>query len=255
MPSPEETIFSPHASVDGNYPIFTSEQKRVTDLNQLLHEKGALDDDESLSALVSPELVEQAMDWFIDEVLFKKINEYGAENVILTYNRRGAWWFMRRLKNRLVERGILEKGFSLEDFKSNIAEVLPIRVTSSSGYQEFNRNAQFIRWFNDDVDLTQKCVISLDDIGDRGVTQRLVVEKLKQMGAKEAIAVNLVEKLVPSNIDDDKKKVWSPNYALLTIAYIYALGEGLDSGKGNIFRETKLRNIPGVVGLQQATTA
>ncbi len=232
----EATRFSPLSTPDGIYSQpFTSEE-----LAELMVLAQYLLPGETVEPYIPSSVVEQAINWFSDWFIHY-IERVGAENVIITYNQVGGTWFKDDLRQ-----ACLQKGF---DFDSLV--VRPIRVSTSSGEKQYARvKKDKFKWLDAETSIEGKIVISLDDIGDRGYTQRVIRSLAKSQGAKDVITVNLLEKLRPDFDAKGIKKKNNPDIALLMSQFLFLIGRGLDAGSDNLTRETAFRNARNVIVLQ-----
>ncbi len=243
----EQTIYSPQSSASGIYEnTFTAEE--LSELRELAAK--ILNENEWIAPLIPELVIRQSVEWYAQLFignLLKQINPKGdeitleefknvAENYLVIYNLNGAKWFKEAFELACLEelKSHFENINVLSDANLKISSV---HVTSSSGKKTFNKAAQFKVW--DEKIINGKHVISLDDIGDRGTTQETIRERLLTDGALSTTTVNLVEKIVPDDIDEEHQKKHSPDIALLQAAYHFLLGWGLDDGKREETRNFK----------------
>lgn len=161
-----------------------------------------------------------------------------AREYVVTYNLKGAKWFKEGFEEACLEE--LQNRFEgvVSLFQAGLT-IEPIRVTSSTGAQAFGE-AKVVLW---DANMIRgKHVISLDDIGDRGITQKTIKNKAILDGALSCTTVNLIEKIVPDDIDEAHQKKYSPDTFLLEIGNFYVIGWGLDDGKRD-----ETRDLDGIV--------
>lgn len=245
MPSLEQAArqptYSPQSSETGYYPEeFSDEELAKLEIAA----KKLLGENEWIVPLIPKLLIEKSVDWFayhlIDELIsknkntdleeFKKI----ASEHLITYNLKGAKQFKEALEKSCL--AILKKRFpDIKNVSDAGLNFVAIHVTSSSGKKTFSKKNIFDVW--PASLLKGKILISLDDIGDRGVTQKSIKEQALIDGAKEVITVNMVEKDVPKDVEEEKRKIASPDIALLRVAFMYLLGWGLDDGVREETRE------------------
>ncbi len=243
----EKTLYSPFSSADGLYPdTFTKEE--LAQLQELASE--ILDENEWLAPLIPELIIRESIRWyaqlFIGELIKQIPNKKDkidledfqnvADNYQIIYNLNGAKWFAEAFAETCLEE-LLQYFPEIQSLGEAKIKISPVRVTTSSGKMTFNKDAQFKIWNSGIVD--GKHVISLDDIGDRGTTQQAIREKLLADGARSITTVNMVEKIVPEDIDEEHQKKYSPDIALLKAAYYFLLGWGLDDGKRDATREFK----------------
>ena len=237
---PSPTIHSPFSQADGHYPDLDFTQHEYTQIQELEpHLTFSPEVQEVVTPYISKNLLDSAVSWFAQE-LIQVIEKHGEDNVLITYNLDGANWFWWRLRAGLIHQA----------YPPDILQAKSIRVTTSTGFQSFKPelNQAKLKWLPTS-DLTDKIVISLDDIGDSGYTQAAIKELALHDGARQVITVNLLEKILPP----PKKKLHHPDYALLVSQHAFLIGGGLDSGTDRLEREQRFRNLNLIAVLEQAT--
>lgn len=241
----EQTLYSPYSSTTGIYENTFTEEELAT-LKELA--KTILNENEWIAPLIPELIVRQSIEWYAQlfvsnlleqvkpkngEVTLEEFKDV-AKDYLITYNLNGAKWFKDAFKEACLEE--IKKHFEeVQNLADANIKIAPVRVTSSSGKMAFHKDAQFKIW--DEEMIRGKHVISLDDIGDRGTTQETIRERLVADGALSTTTVNLVEKMVPDDVDEEHQKKHSPDIALLQAAYYFLLGWGLDDGKREITRD------------------
>jgi hypoxanthine-guanine phosphoribosyltransferase len=255
MVEADEVVYSPHSKIDGIYP----DDEFQPDALQVVADfaKKNLNKGEWIVPWVPEQIIEKAVAWYANSFLQMIIKDSldlvntsqvclenfktAADKYLVTSNLNGARWFTDEF-----EKSCLKQLIALSDVDSSFGNVssiseaginiLEVKVTSSTGHQAFGK-AKVVDF--DGSKMIGKHVISLDDIGDRGITQKTVKEEALAAGAAEVTTVNLIEKQVPDTVPEDQQKKSHPDVALLAVAYQFLLGWGLDDGTRDITRELR----------------
>jgi hypoxanthine-guanine phosphoribosyltransferase len=225
-----EAQSSSFSNADGYYgDDFSPEESREIEVLQAMYP-----DEEIVAPYIPEMIIEQALEWFVEQ-LHSWLHEQtrNEEKVLIIYNLKGAEYFWNDIKR------VWRNKFGYDINRLDI-EISPVRVSTSTGEQEFGAvNEDLLEW---DIDPKNRKVVSLDDIGDTGRTQLYVRERLMQEGAKEVIVVNETEKDVSKSFEADLYLLWVINKFLL--------GRGLDSGTKNSELEQMQRELKTIVQLQ-----
>ena len=238
---------APQSSKSGIYSIDKFTLKELSTIEK--QTKEILGVEECAIPLVPRNIINSAVEWyahfFINQLLLEtkvssgkpSLNNFKsvAEDYGITYNLKGAEWFKNLFKHYCLK--ILKNNFSknnINSIKDTNLNFIPIKVTSSSGNQEFDV-VTIKKWF----DPKKLKILSLDDIGDRGDTQETIRKRVLEEGAINFTSVNLTQKMVPGDVSKEKKQTAWPDFGLLEVIYAFLLGFGLDDGVREETREFK----------------
>lgn len=254
MINSSEVRYSPQSSSSGSYDLdsFTGDELSV--IEQQARE--ILKQNEWVIPLIPESIVKASVQWyaqiFIEQLIsqtnFSRNNisleafQATVQEYLVTYNLQGAKWF----KEVFVQACLEELKTIFGDLSASALASLmiePIKVTSSTGAQSFGK-ARIVEW--DGTLIKGKRLLSLDDIGDRGVTQQTIKEQALSDGALSVTTVNMIEKMVPNDAEETAQKKYGPEVALLRIGFFYVLGWGLDDG---VREET--RDFKSIIALSQ----
>lgn len=241
---------SPYSLKSGTgYEITPQFDKQIEQLTELLQFCGFLAPSERLVPMINAEIIDQAITWFVEEVLIPLLQE--GREILIVANLNGAKWFRDKVKAKLKEYTAISPEMIERLF-------VDVHVTRSSRdeAQAFDLEANFKKWLIRQQ-VEGRIVFILEDVGDECVTIKQIGNRFSQDFDPQAIErgevilrslldnpevlpnqvfealtalirVNLTEKI---NLADRKIKASSPELGFFEINDSFLLGTGMDAGR------------------------